>query len=89
MRRLVWKPEKNDRLKRERGITFEEIELSIAKGNLLGILVNKNHPEQIILAVLHNDYLVAVPGTVKKSTILLWTAYQSRKLDRYFKRRKK
>lgn len=81
MRHLAWKPEKNDWLKKERGLSFEQIEDAIAAGKIKGMLKNQLHVDQIVIAVLIDDYIVAVPATVKRSVILLRTAYYSRKLN--------
>jgi hypothetical protein len=82
MRRLVWKPEKNEWLIKARGLSFEQIEEAIASGNLKGMLRNRSHPEQIILAVAVEDKIVAVPATVRPTVIVLRTAYYSRKLGK-------
>ena len=84
MRRFAWKPEKNEWLKRERGISFEQIEEAIASGGFKGIAVNRAHPEQIIIAVMIDGYIVGVPATVQPTMILLWTAYYSRKLNKRY-----
>lgn len=84
MRRLVWKPEKNDWLKVERGLSFEQIEEAIASEGLRGILSNRAHPEQIILAVAVDGKIVAVPATIRRTVVLLRTAYYSRKLDKRY-----
>jgi len=84
MGRLTWKPEKNEWLKRERGISFEQIEEAIASGGVKGIAVNRAHSEQIIIAVIVDGYVVAVPATVQPTVILLRTAYYSRKLNKRY-----
>lgn len=84
MRQLVWKPEKNEWLKKERGLSFEQIEEAIALGNSRGILINRLHPEQIIIAVSINEHIVAVPATVKPKVIMFRTAYYSRKLNKLY-----
>ena len=84
MRRLAWKPEKNAWLKKERGLSFEEIEEAIALGELKAVLVNLNQSTQIVLAVMLGDYVVAVPATVQPTLIMLRTAYYSRKLNERF-----
>jgi hypothetical protein len=84
MRRLAWKPEKNEWLKRERGFSFEQIEEAIAVGGFKGIAINRAHPEQIIIAVLLDGYVIGVPATIQSAAIMLWTAYYSRKLNKRY-----
>lgn len=84
VRRLVWKPEKNEWLKRERGFSFEQVEEAIATGGFRGVVVNRAHPEQIIIAVLMDDYVIGVPATIQLTAIMLWTAYYSRKLNKRY-----
>jgi len=84
MRRLAWKPEKNAWLKLERGLSFEQIEEAIATGGFKGIAVNRAHPEQIVIAVMVEGYVVGVPATIQPTVIMLWTAYYSRKLNQRY-----
>lgn len=84
MRHLVWKPEKNEWLKKERRLSFEQIEEAIAVGKSKGILINRLHPEQIIIAVSMNGHIVAVPAIVKPKVIMFRTAYYSRKLNKRY-----
>ena len=81
MRRFAWKPEKNEWLKRERGLSFDQIEEAIVLGGFRGIAVNRAHPEQIVIAVMVDGYVVGVPATILPTVIMLWTAYYSRKLN--------
>ena len=84
MRRFTWKPEKNEWLKRERGLSFEDIEDAITSGGLKGVSANSSHPEQIILAVMVGAYVVGVPATIQPTVIMLRTAYYSRKLNKRY-----
>ena len=84
VRRLVWKPEKNEWLKKERGLSFEQIEEAIFHGGLKGIVINRLHSDQIIIAVLVEKYLIAVPATVRGTVVLFRTAYHSRKLNKRY-----
>jgi uncharacterized DUF497 family protein len=47
MRLLGWKPEKNKKLKAERGLSFEQIEEAIVNGALVAVLKNQKHPKQV------------------------------------------
>jgi len=49
-----WDPDKNERLKFGRGISFEEIVLAVEEGGLEDILVHPNqrrYPGQVVLVV--------------------------------------
>jgi len=48
MKYLNWSTEKNEILKRERGISFEEIACLIESGNIIGIEENVGRPGQKI-----------------------------------------
>jgi hypothetical protein len=81
MRRLIWKPEKNEKLKRERGISFENMEEAIAEGGLLDVLENPAHPNRLLLVISLDGYVHAVSASVEEDLIWLWTAFPSRKLE--------
>jgi uncharacterized DUF497 family protein len=42
MKYFAWNPEKNARLKEERGVGFEEVVFHIERGDLLAILQHQN-----------------------------------------------
>ncbi|MGK5084852.1 toxin [Bdellovibrionota bacterium FG-1] len=79
MKRLTWKPEKNEWLKEERGISFEEIEDAIRDGGLRDWYSYKGtkgiHAGQIVLVVEVDGDEWRVPVTVSKTVILMRTAY--------------
>ncbi len=81
---IFWNPLKSERLKKTRGVSFEEI----IKGKLVDVL---NHPvrkDQGILVCEWKGYLWAVPYVKEGNTIFLKTIYPSRKLMRIYKREK-
>lgn len=84
----MWKPEKNEWLKKARGLSFDQIEDAIAAGHLVGVLENKNHENQLILVVVIGGYIIAVPTLIKDRTILFMTAYPSRALTKKCGRKK-
>jgi hypothetical protein len=57
MKYLNWSPEKNELLKAEREISFEEIALLIEAGNILGIEENPGYPNQKIYILEIDNYL--------------------------------
>ena len=79
-----WDDEKNEKLKRERGISFEEIEWALDNQPLLGKAFNSRHPKQIILLVTIDQYVRAIPTEQRGNKIRLITAYQSRKFTKQY-----
>jgi len=86
-----WNPEKNERLKVERGISFEEIVLAIESGGLRDLLVHPNqrqYPGQLILVVADGDYAYLVPSVEENTHYFLKTIIPSRKATREYLERK-
>ena len=80
-----WNNEKNERLKTERGISFEQITMHIERGDLLDIVANPNqskYPNQQILVVKINDYVYLVPFVENENGNFLKTIIPSRKATR-------
>lgn len=82
MKYLNWNLEKNELLKAERGISFEEIALIIESGNILGIEENPAYPNQKIYVLEIENYAYIVPFV--ENEIFLKTAFPSRKYTRSF-----
>ncbi len=64
MKPFRWNHEKNELLKKERGISFEEIVLAIEADGLLDELQHRNadkYPHQFILVVALDEYVYLVP----------------------------
>ena len=83
----VWNPDKNLRLKATRGISFEEIVLSIDNGGLIGVYEHPNrlkYPHQNILVVKVRDYAYLVPFVDSHEARFLKTIIPSRKATRDF-----
>jgi len=86
-----WNPEKNERLKVERGISFEEIVLAIESGGLRDLLVHPNqrqYPGQLILVAAYGDYAYLVPSVEENTHYFLKTIIPSRKATREYLERK-
>jgi uncharacterized DUF497 family protein len=76
---LNWDPDKNKILKRERGISFEEIAYLIESGQIIGIEENPGHPNQKMYVLEIDGYAIIVPYVEKNNEIILKTAFPSRK----------
>lgn len=75
-------PEKNTALKRERGISFEEIIVLIHEGYLLDVVEHPNkekYPHQMMYVIDVRGYVFLVPFVREETRIFLKTIYPSRK----------
>ena len=82
-------PEKNARLIRERGISFEQIIALIEGGKLIQVLEHpdkERYPNQLLYEVDVDGYVYVVPVVREGRTLFLKTIFPSRKATR--KRRK-
>ncbi len=84
MKEIKWSLLKSKRLKRTRGISFEEI----INAELVDIRKHPDKDYQRILIFKHKDYLWAVPYVTEDNHIFLKTIYPSRKLMKIYKKRK-
>ncbi len=85
-----WNNEKNELLKAERNVSFEEVVFYIEKGQLLDILQHPNqqkYPGQRIFIVNINDYAYLVPSVETEREIFLKTIIPSRKATKRYLRR--
>ena len=85
MKPFRWAHEKNEKLKSERNISFEEIALTIEADGLLDILRHPNpekYPNQSILVVAFEGYVYLVPFVEEPNYYFLKTVIPSRKATR-------
>jgi uncharacterized DUF497 family protein len=91
VKRFNWNAEKNEQLRLERGITFEEILFHIERGDILEILAHPNQAKyegQKIFVVLVDDYVHLVPYVEDEAEVFLKTIIPSRKATKeYLSRR--
>ena len=71
-------------LKKERGISFEEIALLIESNQIIGIEENPGHSNQKIYILEINDYAIIVPYVENDDEIFLKTAFPSRKYTKKY-----
>lgn len=84
MKYLTWDKDKNELLKKERGISFEEVAYLIESGNIIGIEENSNRPNQKIYILEIDSYVVIVPFVENETEIFLKTAFPSRKYTKIY-----
>ena len=84
---FAWDEAKNEKLKRERGIGFEEVVFHIERGDLLDILEHPNqnrYPGQRIFVVRRDNYVFLVPFVEDDRLVALKTIIPSRKATRTY-----
>ena len=84
-----WNPEKNEWLKKERGISFEQIIFHLSQGDIWKIADHPNqekHPGQKIYFVIIDDYIYLVPYIKEKKQIFLKTIIPSSKATKDYKK---
>ena len=87
MRRFEWDDEKNEWLKKTRGIGFEEIVYHLARDGILDILEHPNqkkYPGQRIFVVDVEGYACLVPFVEDEETMFLKTIIPSRKMTKLY-----
>ncbi|HNT97925.1 MAG TPA: BrnT family toxin [Elusimicrobiales bacterium] len=77
---MRWDPGKSARLKRERGVSFEEIVLA----ELVAVMEHGSRRNQRILLFRHEGYIWVVPYVYREGGIFLKTLFPSRKYTRKF-----
>lgn len=87
MKHYTWDPAKNQRLKRERGVSFEDVVFHIEAGDEVDLLEHPNlqrYPGQRISVVLIEGYAYLVPFVESNAEISLKTIIPSRKASRQY-----
>ena len=87
-----WDNEKNELLKKNRGVCFEEVVLLMERGDVLDIIEHPNqerYPGQKIAVVMIDAYAYLVPYVEQNGGIFLKTIIPSRKATNKYVREKK
>ena len=85
MKPFRWNHKKNEQLKAERNISFEEIVLAIEADGLLDIVAHSNpgkYPAQRMLVVAVEQYAYLVPFVEEAESYFLKTVIPNRKATR-------
>jgi virulence-associated protein VagC len=85
MKPFRWGPAKNEQLKLERGLCFEQMVVAMESGGLLDILAHPNpvrYPKQKVLVVVSDSYVYLVPFVEQEDHFFLKTVTPSRKATR-------
>jgi len=87
MKQCDWSDEKNELLRQERGITFEDIVFHLAHGGLLDTIEHPNqkqYPGQRMFIVNVEGYACLVPFVDSDTVIFLTTIIPSRKMTKLY-----
>lgn len=89
MKPFKWNEDKNEKLKQERGIGFEDVEQAINSGGLLDRIDNPNkskYPHQKIFVIEYENYAYRVPFVEDEEKIFFKTIFPSRKATKKYLR---
>ncbi len=87
-----WDNEKNEMLRKNRGVCFEQIVILMERGDVLDTIEHPKqdrYPEQKIAIVQIDDYAYLVPYVEKSEELFLKTIIPSRKATNKYVRTKK
>jgi uncharacterized DUF497 family protein len=80
---IIWDDEKNKKLKKERGISFDEIALLILERKHIDIIKHPKRPGQRVFVLPIKGYIHLVPFVLDdENNIVLKTAFPSRKFHK-------
>lgn len=82
-----WNEDKNNLLKKERGISFEEIIFCLENDNVIKIIEHPNtkkYPNQKMYVIDYNNYYYLVPFVETEEEIFLKTIIPSRKTKKKY-----
>ena len=87
MKFFEWNNEKNEKLKKIRGVSFEQVELAIALGDLIDRVKHPNsakYPNQKVFLVKVENYIYSVPYVEDNEKIFLKTIIPNSKATRQY-----
>ncbi|MFC1596151.1 toxin [Candidatus Margulisiibacteriota bacterium] len=87
MKKIKYSQEKNNRLKKERSISFEDVLVCLDNGNLLDDIKHPNKKEysnQKMLVLLIKNYIYLVPYIENDEEVFLKTIIPSRKMTKIY-----
>ncbi len=84
MKYFNWNYEKNEKLIKERNVSFEMCLVKIENEDVLDILNNINYPNQKIFVLEIDDYVYLVPFVEGENEIFLKTIIPSRKFTKKY-----
>jgi hypothetical protein len=80
---ISWNPVKSARLKRIRGVSFEEL---VIDGKIIDIIDNPGRRGQKMYVFEYKKYIWIAPCVIEDETVFLKTLYPSRKYRKSYKK---
>jgi uncharacterized DUF497 family protein len=87
MKYFDWNDEKNEKLKQVRGVSFEQVELAIASGDLVDRMKHPKparYPNQMVFLVKIENYIYSVPYNEDNEKIFLKTIIPNSKATKKY-----
>jgi len=87
MKYYSWDPDKNEKLKRERGVSFEDVIFHIGAGDEVALLEHadqERYPGQKISVVVIEGYAYLIPFVETRDETFLKTIILSRKASKQY-----
>jgi uncharacterized DUF497 family protein len=87
MKYFDWDSQKNQKLRQERDVSFEEILIAIEEGKILDIVEHSSrskYPNQKIFIININNYAYLVPFVEDEEKVFLKTIIPSRKATKKY-----
>jgi len=87
MKYYDWNDDKNELLRKSRGVSFEQVVLAIVSGDLIDRVRHPNpekYPNQRIFLVKIEDYIYSVPYVEDDEKIFLKTVIPNRKATKKY-----
>ena len=82
---IIWDEQKNQKLIRERNVSFEEVADKILWGEYIAILKHPARENQQLFVIALHGYIHVVPSVIdEKDNIVLKTVFPSRKLHKIY-----
>ena len=88
MKPIVWSAEKNELLKAERGVSFEDVVFHMLAGDILDTFDHPNqerYPGQRLHVLAIEEYVYLIPFVETEDEVFLKTIIPSRKATRQYK----
>ena len=80
---IIWDDEKSARLKKERGISFDEVAVLILQKKYVDIVKHPKRPGQRMFLIPINGYIHVVPFVIdRENNLVLKTVFPSRKFHK-------
>jgi len=89
---IIFDEDKNKKLEKERGVSFEMIIKGMAEGKIILDFCHpdkEKYPNQRIMVVEINEYPYCVPYLLAKDEIILKTIYPDRRFKKFLKQGEK